>query len=344
VLELLFAGVVARVPVLREWLHRLARPFRASTSDGDDVADIPEGVDAVRWVKIAAIALVVGLFILGVLRPRFGFDYFGYHDARIRSYDERSLWRLALFFTWVGLALAVLGAVTVLWQRWRRERIALFGVLLVFTVLFLLHAKNSPQMMWWGRRYVPLVVPGLLLMAGVGVAISLQFLRERRNSPLFVVLVLVVVAVVGIQARQSWALRGHDEKAGSYGVAQSVGALSGGQRGVFLWQRGRCCAAPHLLFGSPTWIIGHSDSGVLPNDQAEWLPYAQSVQKAVPRQPLFMVLDAGTQPPTAAGLTLTMTQRFTGSLPVWEESNHHRPSHALTIPYDFVVYRLVLTG
>jgi hypothetical protein len=325
-LELVLAVALATIPAVRELLHKIVRPF------------VSEDGDARRPVKLALIALVLALTMFGVFRPMFGFDYFGYRNSQIRSYDERSLWRLALFFTWVGIALAVGGAVAGLWTRWKRERIALYAVLLVFTVLFLFHAKNSPQMMWWGRRFVPLVVPGLVLMAAIGVGASLQ--RLRRNGPLYIVLLLVVAGVMGIQARQSFALRGHDEKAGSYGVAQSVGALAGPQRGVFLWQRGPCCSGAQLLFGSSTWILSHNDSGVLPTDPLGWAKYAESIRAAVPNQPVFLVLKAGTEPPTSSASVFTMTERFTGSLPVWEESNKTRPSHALTIPYDLVVYKM----
>jgi hypothetical protein len=113
---------------------------------------------------------------------------------------------------------------------------------------------------------------------------------------------------------------------------------------VFLWERGKCCGAAHMLFGSPTWIISHNDSAVLPKDEPKWAPYAESVIKAAPTQPVFIVITAGTEPPTSATATFTMVQRFTGALPVWEESNDSRPNQAFSYPYDFVVYRVTPKG
>jgi hypothetical protein len=324
-LEALVAVVGSR-PGVRARLHDLRPTF--STDDGD----------ARRWLKLSITIAVMLLALVGVLRPLFGDDYFVRNGSVERSWDERSLHRLALFFTWPGVALAVLGIAVVFMSRWRLERILTVGVLLTFTVLFLRHAKNSPQMMWWGRRYIPIVVPGIVILGAIGAVYVIRTLWFHK--PTVVVACIVVAFVLAVQFRQSFVLRSHDEKAGSYGVALSVAALSGEQRGVFLWQRGPCCAASYHLFGSTTWMLGEVDSGVLPGDPVNWGGYLDHVAAAAPDQPLYAVLLAGTPPPDGTDLTFTMTQRFTGSLPVWEESNKFRPSHAQTYKYDFVVYEV----
>jgi len=174
------------------------------------------------------------------------------------------------------------------------------------------------------------------------VGVVLRHVRVR--GAMYVLALLVVSGVIGMQARYSWALRGHDEKAGSYGVAKSVGALAGQQRGVFLWQQGKCCGSIDLLFGSSTWIISHNDSAVLPNDATKWGAYVAKIIAAVPSQPVFVVLNATTPAPSSSTMSYAAVSRLTGSLPVWEESNIHRPQRAYAYPYDFIVYSVSPKG
>jgi hypothetical protein len=325
VFEALIA-VVGSLPAVRSRVHALGPRF--TTTDGD----------ARSWLKLSAVGVIVLLAVAAMVRPLFGLDYIIRNGEPQRSFDERSLYRLALFFTWPGIAFAVLGVCCIFLARWRVERIVLTGVMLSFSVLFLRHAKNSPQMMWWGRRYVPIVVPAIVVFAAIGAVVLIRTLWFHR--PTVVVACIVVAFVLAVQFRQSFVLRSHDEHAGSYGIATSVAAVSGNERGVFLWQKGPCCGAAHMLFGSPTWMLGHVDSAVLPTKPANWGGYLDSILKAAPTQPLFAVLNADTPPPDGTDLTFTSVQRFIGSIPVWEESNIVRPSHPQTFRFDFVVYRV----
>lgn len=301
-----------------------------------------------RTFRRVAGAAVVALFVVAFLRPLTGVvtAQWNGRGRAIRTFDERSLHRLAMFFTWPGLLLALAGvALIVLRQRGRA--VAVFtAVSMFYVVLFLYHARNSPQMMWWNRRFVPSVVPAVVVFAAVGLVDGWQWLHRAvaQRSAFVRRLAAAVVALgalfaVAVPARQSWYLRANNEKTGSFEMARGVAALASDESAVFLWQRGPCCGAAAMLFGSPTWVYGGVDSALLPVDPTLWEEYISSVHDAAPALAIYVVIDHGTPPPAGA-FTTAHLRRFNGALHAWEESNIRRPSHVIALPYDVEVYRV----
>jgi hypothetical protein len=263
----------------------------------------------------------------------------------IRTFDEINLQRLSWFFTWPGMLLVLAGVVVVaLRRRWSPSAWLVTVPTVVLMAFYMWHTLNSPYFMWVGRRYVPSVVPGMVLLIALALAALWAWrvrLRPGGRLRLGVPLAVALVAFVGgVQLSQSLPLRGHDELGGSSQVAQSVAALSGAEQGIYLWAPvTECCAQPAMMFGSPVWLIGEQDSALLPSGRRVG-PYVRQYARTFPDRPLFVVYPAGTPLPSLPGLTTTPVRRFAGALPQWEESTNHRPDHAQEVPYDFTVYRV----
>ena len=91
--------------------------------------------------------------------------------------------------------------------------------------------------MWWGRRYLPMVVPTLLVLVGVAAGL----LWERRGSAQTLVRIgtAVVVLVLGAyMLRQSTDLWGHEEFGGSLEVIDQLDAVADGEDVAFVWYPG----------------------------------------------------------------------------------------------------------
>ena len=321
--------VVAVVGYATSWGRRLGKALGSLTvRDGQ----LRRGL---RWTALAALGL---LGTLGVIRPLFGHTTSNYNGTIIRTYDEWSLYRLGLFMTPVGMLAAAVGLAWIIWTRWELARTLVAGVVGAFSVLFLYHARNSPQMMWWNRRFVPVVVPGLVLLAAGAVAAAMW--SPRWRSAVVGTTVVALLGVCAYQAHQSAALRSLDERAGSYSVARDVAATVGGAHGVVLWQQEPCCGSPGLLFGSPTWIIGGADSALLPDEASAYAAYLHSIMAAVPDQSVFVALDSTVTPPAGTSVTYHRVKRFTGVLPAWVETLSRVPDHQAPLPFDFVIYRV----
>lgn len=295
------------------------------------------------WIRAVVTAGAVVLFVIGGLRPLFGLAYGDRNGDSIRTFDERSLHRLALFFGWPALVLMLGGFVWAVWAKWSALRTIVVSSATAFLVLFLYKARNSPQMMWWGRRFIPSAVPAIVLLAAMALC-AVVVLRPRRRRAGYAVVGAVLAFTVVMQTAQSWGLRGHDEKGGTRGVALAVAATAGDRRGVYLWEDIGCCLSPALMFGSTTWLMGGADSAYLPDRGDEWGEFLHGVLDAAAPldQPVYMVLNAGESIPLGLpdSLSLTPITRITGNLQVWEETTDYRPDESLLWDYDIAIYEV----
>lgn len=284
-----------------------------------------------RGLGLAVCAGAFALLVLGFLRTRLFGQSFYVNPAGLveRSYDEQNLRRLSWFVTFPGLAAAGIGLALVALRRWRADRWALALPTLVLTPLYIRHAHVAPRLMWWTRRFVPHVLPGLLALVAIALACAAASRLLRPLAALLTALLLVVYL------GQSLPLRSHDEWHGSFGVGERIAALSGDRRGVYLWARGPCCAAAYLLFATPVWLERDELSVLLP-ERSQWDGYIQAYRAAFPQDPLFVVVDGATAPPAGA----VFVARFDGSMPFWEETYVTRPRREKQVPYDVRVYRV----
>ena len=297
------------------------------------------------------------LVVIAGLRPKlFGKDYALYGGRPYRTYDEISFIRLTWFFSLTGIALMCLGIAFVGWHRWRLDRwligLATSGLL----ALYCYHVRNSPYMMWSTRRFVTTVVPGMVLLMACGSAalvIVLQRIMSKlavsaraRGPVLATCLAALLLGLTAFGVSESWPLRHHNENGGAVEVESELAALSGAQRGVYLWQRaGACCDAPYMLFGGPMMTVENESSALLPAGAFEpasvkrYVDYFRDTQR-----PVFYVANGATPPPHIDGITATKVRELSGVLPHLEETYVSRPKNAHNYPYDVVVYRLTATG
>jgi hypothetical protein len=317
----------------------LRRPLRP-------VADrVTAGLERPLFQRRAGLLLTagaLGLFLIGLARPAFETDTTYYGPRLIRTYDEHNLYRLSWFFSWPGLVLMLLGIAVLLLRRWTASSWLVLGMTVALLTLYAWHAKNSPYFMWVGRRFVPTVIPGMVVLIGIGLAWIWGV--RRRGIPKVAgpaVALGLAAFIAAVQLNESVPLRSHDEWGGSYGITRAVGDLSGNQQGVYLWQPAAyCCAAPQTLFASPLWLVDDQESMLLPNSPAQVPAFVDAYLRHFPNQPVFLVYDRTAHPPALPGVLVTVAGRFAGTLPHWVENPISRPASSVNVPYDFTVFRV----
>ncbi len=309
-----------------------------------------------RRPQVVVGALVVlgatGLLIVGFLRPTlFGKAYFDYNDRlQIRSYDEEIMTRLAWFFSYPGFALMVLGLAVVALRRWNAS---VWAVVLPTLVLFPIYgytANNSTRLLWWSRRYVPTVLPGILIL----IALVLAFLAVRRYRGRLLTAVpaaAALAALVTFFLSQSLPLRQHDEWRGSFEVSQRLADLSGDRQGIYLWEFDQgCCANPTRLFATPVWLQHGQVSGLLASDANLALDgnaRAVVIDRTVQRfagQPVFVVADdKGGLPVGIDPAVVEPVDQIQVDLPIWKESDTERPYEVRQLPVGIAVWHVIGT-
>lgn len=140
-------------------------------------------LDVVRpWLTSRAVVTAIGvlLLILSVyayfIRPYTTAPFFGpgTHLVGQRSYAEDSLVNLAVYLSppvvWAG----IIGWYVALWNAVRSRRalyiLPILVVVLSFALLYLYNPTITPLHYWAIRRFLPVVMPGWILFAAVGVA------------------------------------------------------------------------------------------------------------------------------------------------------------------------------
>jgi hypothetical protein len=286
--------------------------------------------------------IAVLLVVLGFLRPTLFGETKALIDGKLaRTYDDQILERLSWFVSYPGFVLMLLGVAIVALRKWGGALWVLTVPLLIFFPVYAYQAHNSTRLMWWTRRFLPTVLPLMLVLVALVLGVALTVLLRRASvawAARAVALACSAALVVWFVG-ESAPLRKHQEFAGSFALSARIAAAAGGQQGVFLWQRSpKCCLYAQSLFASAIWLERDQISALLPDHQAQDAGYIRNFAKAFPGQPLFVIWHTQ-QRPSLPGVTLTVADRVVTSLPYWEESDTHRPKRQTQVPVDFVIYR-----
>jgi hypothetical protein len=313
------------------------------------LAWVTEGVQRPRpqlGLGLLVCVAFAGLLVVGFLRSRlFGPDYLAYNDRLIRSYDEQILRRLSWFFTLPGFAVMGLGLAVVALRRWRASVWAVVLPTLAFCVVYGYTARNSSRLLWWSRRYVPTVLPGIVVLIAVAIACG-WVVRLRGRAVLRIPAGFALVGLLVVFLSQSLPVRRHDEWKGSFAVTKQIADLSGGRSGIYMWEPQRdqgCCAGPTALFATPVWLVHDGLSGLLPLDPAMRAGILAEYAKHFPGRPLFVVgdtpdLPAGVDPATVEPVLTRHVQ-----LPMWDESDTQRPAGSHQVSIDIAVWHVTGT-
>ena len=299
-----------------------------------------------RRVGMLLVGLYSLLFCFALARPLFETDTTLYSHRLIRTYDERSLYWLSWFFTWPGLVLALVGVAVLVLRKWTAHSwIVLFPVLALLP-LYLWHALNSPYLMWWGRRFIPISVPSLILLISVALGAAWGLSKSPLGRTLKAGSVICALFLTGVFLSQSLPLRSHHEMSGAYQVVTDMAALSGTQKGVYLWEMGGSTSPP-ALFAGPLWLYGGDDSLNLPSNHALTKQWVSAYVDHYSDRPVFLVFPGDKVPDDIQAqltdFTLKPVQRQLKTVPVWQTSAGSRPRSALAQPVDFTVYRVTRT-
>ena len=302
----------------------------------------PLGPRVARWLSKERIQLRFGLLVtagaallvaLGFLRPRlFGASYGIFQGGvRLRTFDDQIMARLSWFISVPGFALMLLGVAVVCLRRWGGALFVIVAPLLAIFPVYAYKARNSTRLLWWSRRYLPTVLPLVLLMIALALGVALTAVIARRHRilgwlggprvwALRLVAVASIVGLLSFYLSESWPLRNHDEFGGSFAITSRIAADAGGKQGVFLWQHPPgCCLYAEQLFGAAIWLGRGQISAPLPGADQLDARYIQSFVKGFPGQPVFVVWHGQTKP-DIPGVQLTAADRVVASLPFWRRA------------------------
>jgi hypothetical protein len=292
------------------------------------------------WIGAAVVGVAAFLLVVGFLRPwLFGPVYALVNHRRTRTYDEASLIRLSWFLTVPGFGLALAGLALVALRRWRAEAWALVLPVACLFPLYAYRAEVSSRLMWWTRRFIPVIVPGLVVLMAValGAGLALAVGPGRLRWPVRVAAAVATAFLLVVFVGQSLPLRHHQEHGGSFETIQRIARAAGDRQGIFMWPQ----TGELPTFGGAVWLQEGQVGALLPKrpDPA----YVRSFVRGFPGQPVFLVGKGDDPPEGYAEVGLRRADRFTYRMPVWRETYQTRPSSAREVPVPFSIWQVVGT-
>ena len=139
-----------------------------------------------------------------------------------RTFNESSMHWLSWYLGVFGLALSVIGVAWV-WRRAIRGLRGLWPFLLTLsltTAVFVLRPSITPDHLWAMRRFLPVVLPGLILAA---VLATQWAFRRVTNQPLRWMVIAVAIAIlIAVPASFTWPLRTATSYVGMYDAIEDV--------------------------------------------------------------------------------------------------------------------------
>lgn len=289
---------------------------------------------AAQWAGLAVAILLILFFAFAWFRPQIlGTTYhIDKEGESARAYDEINLQRLSWFTSIPVMGFALLALLYGAYRRWSATVWAVLLPGLLIMPVLIWEPRIAPNLMWWGRRYVPVVIPTLMMLAGAFAA----FVWARRGDhqkQLRIATVAVVVVLCGLMFRHADDLWGHREFDGSMQVIDQLDDLAGDDD-VFVWkplgdQTANFGMAPVTWLGLPS-LMGP------PRITDEVMgAYAD----AFGGRTVFLVTESPDPPPQMED-SLELVRHIDEDLTVFEQTLEERPNGPFDpIPVDLYVWR-----
>lgn len=268
----------------------------------------------------AGVILLLGLYGW-FLRPLLGqtssyVDWYGGQTVLLT--DHQNLQRLGWYFSPWGVWLGILGAALLLWHV-SSKTVAMVGIGLFFSLLYLWRIQATPHQVYAMRRYVPVTLPFFTVAA----AYLLGFLgRQGALALRLLALVLTFLWLGGL----AWSAQGFITQVDNEQLPAEVAALAAHfeENSVVIFNDQTPVSLGDLLGTPLDFLYGHDvftlrepaalDGSALRHQIARWQAAGRDVYWIGPPAPL-----------AEHGLTLAGEQTDTITFSYLENSYEHKP-------------------
>jgi len=296
--------------------------------------------DARRRVALLIAVLALAALAAYALRPALASPVGADERAALDIAARESLVRLGWYATPLGLALAVVGAGRLLWSGGWRQAAPVLGLLGLSLAFYLPNPLVSSDQPWAARRYLPVVLPGLLLVAAYGAAAIGSWLGRGVRAPRGVgtgLAGLLCLAVAAGEWRATTPVAAYREHAGTVAQIEALAALFPPDA-IVLFPR----SAAGMRLSLPLQYLGDRAAFVLPAEEP-----VEGVLSVVRRwraedRPVYWVVPLGTRFPTPAGVRFAPAGQFAFETAQLERPLDRLPTHAEALRFDLQLYRIDL--
>jgi hypothetical protein len=277
------------------------------------------------------------VLIVVVLLLAFYAYFFRVAAGTTADHDAAALRTFAWYITPAGLAAAIVGYVLAMRSTFRRDPV-LLATVTIFGLFFFYKIKIVPEHYWMTRRYLPVILPGAMLLVATAAFGGWKPKAERR----FVIRGVIGVVLVAMLGAQFWMMSGpvrsHVEYAGLIPKLEQVVKQFGDRDLVIVESRN---ASDLHVFALPMAYIYARNVLVLnsprPDNFAfgEFLKWARTQYDAI-----YFMGGGGTELLSrTVGVKPVASERF--QIPEWQSAYNALPRGVRRKEFDYSVYRLL---
>lgn len=288
-----------------------------------------------RWRTAALAMIIVAVWSLAiyayVVREAGG---------TLASHDADALRTFTRFYlTPLGLVAALAGLSVIVWRRFR-EGVPLVAMVITFAIVFFYKIRIVPEHFWAGRRFIAVVLPGLLLCVGAAAFSDLR-VSGRFGRAGFAVRAALGAILVGALGWHFWtkatAIGRHVEYAGLIPRLERLAGQIGADDLVLVETRG--VADTHVLALPLAYIYARNVMVIAPADPdgpllQEFLLWAGTRFRRV----LFVGGGGMEMPARFVSFTPIGSDRFW--IPEYESLRNAYPSRVRLKEFDIGVYEM----
>ena len=112
--------------------------------------------------------------------------------------DSHNLGKLGWYLPGMGLALSIMGLVLIINLREDSQAMLFACMLLLFAAFFITSSQISPDHPWWARRFVPVVIPSLIIFSSFFIGWLSRIRYGLAFQKVFVILSVLLFVLVAV--------------------------------------------------------------------------------------------------------------------------------------------------
>lgn len=295
-----------------------------------------------RALGVGFAAVVFVLLAAGFLRPHLQANIYHYtgKGQLERTFDEFNVKRFGFYVGLPVLGLAAVGVLLVGVRRWSAALWIFVLGTLAQSVVYLYASRNSPQLMFWARRYVPAVLPGFIALAALALAFAWVF-RSRFSALGRALCAVVVIGTAVWSLVSTVGVRAENEYGGSFAAAGRIASVSP-PSGVFLWELdGSSPRSADRMLAADVYLERSRLSVGLPRRTSPMrVSYVRSYARRFGAGQVFVVTVGTARPGELGGFGLTRMLHETGPIRARVETILTKPTVVAVVPIDVTVWRV----
>jgi Dolichyl-phosphate-mannose-protein mannosyltransferase len=290
------------------------------------------------WRPALAIILLLLCLFAYFVRPHLTPGTFKRAGVIIPSNVEKNFYRMSWYLTHVGLVLFILGLVLFVLYGLDVRTMALFLIGGFFTLFIFYNPACNPLHFWFLRRFIPAVIPFMILMIAYAVVKLPQVLNFKVVKIAVGVSLVVLLVLCGLYTAKIYPVVQYE---GALNALESLSGRFSDKKSVVILYG----TYARTYFPEPLRYLYGVDALPLNGENGDPNAFRELVRKFnAEGKKVYLVGSGNSVPRASRGLFLKPVDSQTVAFKVLVQEYNRRPSTVVPFQFPLYIYELQTTG